>query len=170
MVGVSDDGRFVHQPGTVLTVAALAFATATVGIAGPSSTPALAAGAVGVLGMAIGLTKRERRVAALSAVVLLASVLAAGAFSAPPERVLPATATALLSWQFGVGAFAMADELRGGTAEHAEALHVATATGVGILATGVAYELYRVLEFGISPLGVMLLLVAVVALGVALRE
>lgn len=170
MVGVSADGRIIHRPGTVLTGAALVSATASVALTGSSSAPALVAGVVGALGLAIGLTRGDPGIAALGAIALLAGVLAAGAVGAPPEQVLPATATALLAWEFGFGALGTTDELHGGTTERTEALHVAIAAGVGAVATGATYTLYQVLEFGISPLGVVLLLVATVALGIALRE
>lgn len=170
MVYVSVNERFAHQPGIVLTIAALVFATVTVGLAGWRSTPALAAGAVGILGLTIGLTRRNRRFTAISAVGLLASVLVAGATGAPPRHVLPAAATALLAGEFGREVFAMTDELPGGTVERAEGLHVATATGAGAVVTGITYALYQTLEFGISPIGVVLVLIAVVALGVALKE
>lgn len=159
-----------HRPGAVLAGAALAFATVTALVAGPGSSPALVAGGVGVLALAVGVTADDRRVAALGSFALLAAVLAAGATGSPPERLLPSTAAALLAGEFSAGAFDARAELRGGTVERAEVVVVAVGTAVGALTTGAAYALYRVLEFGVSSLGVALVLVAVVALGLALRE
>jgi hypothetical protein len=170
VVGVSTAGRFAHRPGTVLTVAALAAATALAALAGPGSVAALAATAIGVVGLAVGLTRGDRRIAALGALALLAGVLAAGVAGSPPLLLLPATAVALLAWAFATGAFAAREELRGGTVERSEVLHVATATGTGALATGAAYGLYRTVTVGASVLGVTLLLVAAVTLGLALRD
>lgn len=161
---------FSHRPGAVLTAAAILFGVGVVGLVGPASLPALAAGALGVLGLAIGLTRTNRRVTAIATVALLVAVLAAGGAGAAAERLLPATAASLLAWNFATGALAATDELRGGSVERAEALTVATATGAGVLATGVVYGIYRTLAFGYSLVGVGLLLVAAVALGVALRE
>ncbi|MEF8884679.1 MAG: hypothetical protein V5A44_06110, partial [Haloarculaceae archaeon] len=169
VVDVSVVGRR-HQPGAVLAGAALALATVTTLVAGPGSPPALVAGGAGVLTLAVGVTAENRRVAALGALALLAAVLAAGATGSPPERLLPSTAAALLAGEFVAGAFDAREELRGGTVERAEALVVAVGTGVGALTTGAVYALYRILEFGVSPPGVALVLVAVVALGLVLRE
>lgn len=159
-----------HRPGAVFAGAALAFATVTTLVAGPGSPPALVAGGVGVLALAVGVTAEDRRVATLGTFALLAAVLAAGATGSAPERLLPSTAAALLAGEFSADAFDVRAELRDGTVERAEAVVVAVGTAVGALATGVTYSLYRVLEFGVSPLGVALVVVAVVALGLALRR
>lgn len=162
--------RFRHQPGRVLAVASLVAATVTVGLVGPASGLALVTGGVGVLALAIGITREDRRIAALSPVAFLGSVLAAGAAGGPSERVLPATAAAILAWEFGIGSLAAAAELRSGTTERAELRHVGIATGVGALGTGTVYGLERAIAVGVSPVAIVLLLVAVVALALAIRD
>lgn len=162
--------RFAHRPGTVLSAATLLFGAAAAGLASPNSTPALVASVVGVGGLVVGLSRPDRRVAAFGSLSVLAGVLAAGLAGAGPISLLPAITAAVLAWEFRIGAFAASEELRDGTVERAELLHVATATGVGSLVTGAIYGIYRTFTVGVSVLGVALLLIAVVALGLALRE
>lgn len=159
-----------HRPGGVLGAATVGFAVATMGLVGTRSTLALLGTAGGVVALTAGLVREERRIAGLGVLFLLAGVLVGGAAGIVLERLLPATATALLSGEFGLGAFAMRDELRGGSVERAELLHVATATGVGALVTGGTYALYRTVTAGVSVTAVVFLLVAAVALGLALRD
>lgn len=159
-----------HRPGSVLGGAALGFALATVGIVGGRSSLALLATAVGVVGLTLGLSLEKRRFAGLGVLALLGGVLAAGAVGTVSGRLLPATATGLLSWEFAVGSLDRRAELRGGTVEESEARHVLSATAVGALGTALVYVLSRSVGVGVSVLGVTLLLIAAVALGLALRE
>lgn len=166
----SGESGVTHRPGAVLTAAAIAFGLVVAGLAGPTWTPALVVSGAGVIGLVIGLTRSDRRITAFATFALLASVLAAGVAGAGPGQLLPALAASLLAWDFAVGALDASRELRGGTVERTEALHVGTATGVAVLTTGVVYGVYRTLAVGYSLVGVGLLVVAAVALGLAARE
>lgn len=167
---MSINGQFGDRPGRVLTVAAVMAATVTVGIVGSLSELALGVSGLGGLLLIIGLTKEDRRIAALGAAVLLVSVFVAGATDPTPVRILPATAAVILAWEFGLGALATAVELRSGTTERSEFLHVSITTGFGAVATGVVYGLGRVITVGVSPVAIVLLLLAVVALALAVHK
>lgn len=169
MVGVSADGQSGGRPGRVLTVAALAAAAVTVGLVGSLSELAFGVSAVGGLALLVGLTNENRRMAAIGAAALLASVLVAGVTDPAPARILPATAAAILAWVFGLGGLAAAVELRGGSTERAEVRHVSVTAGVGAMATGAVYGLERSITVGVSPAAIVLLLLAVVALALAVR-
>jgi hypothetical protein len=163
-------GRFTHRPGSVRNAAALSFALVTTGLAGPTSSIALLACAVGVLGLVVGLTRGDRRIAGVGSIALLGGAFAAGALGAPPVRLLPAVGAAIVAWDLGMSGFAARHELEGGRVERAELLQVATATAVGAVVTAGAYVFYRTVTFDVSLLAVFLLLVAATALGLALRE
>jgi hypothetical protein len=171
-VGTVSDTVFgrAHQAGSVLGAAALGAAVLTVVLVGPVSVVSLLATAVGALGVTLGLVRADRRFAGVGVVALLCGVVAAGWVGTAPERLLPATALTLLCWEFGSSSFDRRAELRGGYVSGSELLHVAAATGVGVLGTGIAYGGSRLLEVGVSTVGVILLLVAAVALGMALRD
>lgn len=162
--------RITHRPGSVRNAAALVFALVATGLAALSSGAALLTCTVGVLGLAVGLTRETPRVAGVGSFLVLAGVIAAGAVGAPPERFLPGLAAALLAWDLGLGGVAARRELRGGRVERAEFLGVATVTVSAAGATAAAYLLSRTLAVGVSLPAVFLLLVAAVALGLALRE
>lgn len=166
----AEGGRFTHRPGSVRNAAALAFALLTTGIAGPTSPIALVACAGGVLTLAIGLTRGDRRIAGVGSFALLGGAFAAGALGAPAERLLPAVAAAIIAWDLGMSGFAARHELAGGRVERAELLQVATATVVGGATTAGAYGFYRTVTVDVSLLAVFLLLVAATALGLALRD
>jgi len=166
----TDDGRFTHRPGTVRNAGSLAFATVTTGLVAPTSSVALVVCAVGALGLAVGLTRGDRRIAGGGSFLLLCGAFAAGALGAPPVRLLPAVATAIIAWDLGTSGFAAGHELAGGRVERAELLDVVTATAVGAAVTAATYLFYRVVTVGVSVVAVFFLLVAVVALGLALRE
>ena len=159
-----------HRPGAALAAGAIAAVTVAVGATGPVSSLALTAGVAGVLALAVGLTRGQRRLTALGTIAALGGVLAAGLAGAGPERLLPGTAGALLAHEFAVGAFAARAELDGGTVDGSEWLHVGVATGASGLALAAGYGLYRTLTVGVSTVGVGLLLVAAVALALATRE
>jgi len=163
-------GRFSHRPGSVGNAAALVFALVATVLAALSSEAALLTCTVGVVGLAVGLTRGTPRVAGAGSFLLLVGVVTAGALGAPPALFLPGLAAALLAWDLGMSAFAARHELRGGRVERAELLGVATATVAGVAATAAAYRLHRLLAFGASLPAVFLLLVAAVALGLALRD
>lgn len=159
-----------HRPGGVLGAAALGAALATVGLVGSRSSIALLATGVGVVGLTVGLALEDRRAVGVGVVGVLGGVLAAGAVGTPTERLLPAAATALLGWVFGVGSLDRRAHLGGGAVERSELLHVAAATTVGGVATGGAYLVSQTVEVGVSTLGVALLMLAAVALAFVLRE
>ncbi len=154
----------------MFATAALLFGAITAAVVGPTSPVALGAVLLGVLGLAIGLTRFDRRVAAVGAVALFGGVLAAGAAGSGVERLLPATGTALLAWEFGADVFDARSELHGGTSDRVETLRVAVGAAVGAVVVSVVYACYRFLALDASPLGVVLLFVAVVMLTLALRE
>lgn len=158
------------RPGSVLGAAALGSAVVAAALAGSGSTLALAATGVGVVGLTTGLSMSDRRVAGLGTVALLGGVLAAGSAGVGPGRLLPATATALLSGEFALGSFDLRAELPGGTTERRERRHVLVAGSAGALVSGATYALWTGLRVGVSVPGVTLLLVAAVALGSALRD
>jgi len=162
--------RFTHRPGSVRNAAALVFALGATGLAALSSPLALLACTVGTVGLAVGLTGETPRVAGAGSLLLLVGVIVAGGVGAPAEFFLPGLAAAILAWDLGMGGFAARHELRGGRVERAEFLSVATATVAGAVATGTAYLLSRTLAVGVSLPAVVLLLVAAVALGLALRD
>lgn len=162
--------QYVHRPGTVFSAAALVFAGIAAVMASLSSILSLGISVIGIGGLIIGLTVDDQRVAIFGSFSLLAGVLAAGVMGARPETLLPSITAALLAWEFRVGAFSVSGELSGGTVERLELLHVVTATTVSALITGVVYALYRTLTVGVSVLSVILLVIAVLALGLALRD
>ena len=164
------NGRFTHRPGSVRNAAALLFALVTTGIAGTTSSIALLACAIGVVGLVVGLTRGDRRIAGAGSLALLGGVFAAGALGAPTVRFLPAVAAAIIAWDLGMSGFAARHELEGGRVERAELLQVATATVVGAVITAGAYVFYRTITFDVSLLAIFLLLVAATALGLALRD
>jgi hypothetical protein len=160
----------VSRPGNVLAAASLGYAVVATGLAGPSSALALVATGVGVLGLTVGLSTDDRRVAGLGTLALLGGVLAAGAGGVSAQRLLPATAAGLLASEFGLGSFDLRTELRGGTVERSELRHVVAASLAGALVTGVVYAVSEGLRVGTSVPALTLLLVAAVALGLALRD
>lgn len=159
-----------HQAGSVLGAAALGAAVLASVLVGPLHVVSLLTTALGVIGVTIGLVREDRRFAGIGVIALLCGVIAAGWVGIAPERLLPATALTLLCWEFGSSSFDRREELRGGNVSGSELLHVGAASGVGVLGTGIAYGGSRVLEVGVSTIGVILLLVAAVALGMALRD
>jgi hypothetical protein len=171
VVAVSAAGeRFTHRPGSVRNAAALLFALITTGFAGPTSSVALLACAIGVVGQVVGLTRGDRRIAGAGSLALLGGVFVAGVLGAPPVRLLPGVATAIIAWDLGMSGFAAREELGDGRVERAELLQVATATVAGSVVPVGAYAFYRTVTFDVSLLAVFLLLVAATALGLALRE
>ncbi|MFB6296492.1 MAG: hypothetical protein ABEH66_06610 [Halobacteriales archaeon] len=161
---------FSHRPGSVRNAAALVFALVATGLAALSSPLALLVCTAGTVGLVVGLTREVPRVAGAGSALLLVGVVVAGGVGAPAELFLPALAAAILAWDLGMAGVAVRRELRGGGVERAEFLHVATATVAGATATAAAHLLYRTLAVGVSLPAVILLLVAAVALGLALRE
>lgn len=159
-----------HQAGGVLGAAAVGAAMIAAVLVGPVYTVSLLTTAVGVVGVTLGLVREDRRVTGIGVVALLCGVIAAGWAGVASERLLPAAALALLCWEFGSSSFARREELRGGSVSGSELLHVAAATGVGVLSTGIAYGGSRLLDVGVSTVGVGLLLVAAIGLGMALRD
>jgi len=157
-----------RRPGVVLAAGALLAGTVTAATAGPVSVPSLAGSAAGIVALAAGVTRNRRRVAALGTLALLGAVLAAGLANATPGRLLPATAGALLAWEFATAAFAARRELAGGTVAGTELLHVGAAAGVGALVVAAGVGLYRTLTVGVSVVGTGLLLIAAVALALAI--
>lgn len=159
-----------HRPGSVLAAATLGFSVAAAALVGTRSELALFGTAVGVGALTVGLVRSARRLAGIGALAVLAGVLAGGRAGVAPERLLPAVAAALLGWEFALETFAVRTELRDGTVERAELLHVVTATAVGALLAGSAYGLYLAVNVGVSITALLLLLVATVSLGLALRD
>lgn len=165
-----EHARVTHRPGRLLEAGALGAAVVSAAIAAPASPLSLLAGVVGVVAVVVGVTSRVRRIATLGVYGVLGCVLTAGAAGLPVHRLLVAMAGTVLAWEFSTSGFAMAEELDGGTVERTEALHVVAATVAAAFATGLAYAAYRTLTVGVSTTAATLLLVAVVSLGLALRE
>lgn len=162
--------RLSHRPGAVLKASALVLSIGATVLSGFASTIALAIGVCGVAGLVVGLTGRRRAIAGLGALAVFGGVLVAGIAGLPARWLLPSVAAVVLAWVFGIGAFSIESELGGGAVERSELLHVATATSAGTVTVVVAYVGFQTLEFGESVVGVILLVVAVAALGIALRD
>ena len=167
---MSTQSRFTHQPGAVLRAGALVAALGVTTLLAPLSTVALAASVIGVVGLAIGLTRHVRTVTGLGALAIVAAVVATAFAGIAVERLLPAVVGSVLVWEFALGAFTAEAELDGGSVERAEFLHVAIATVATAAVALVAYVTYETLTVGVSLPGAALLVVAATALALGLRD
>lgn len=170
MVGVSADARFTHQPGAVLRAGALVAALGVAALVAPLSTLSLAASVIGVVGLAVGLTRHVRLVTGLGAAAVIGAVIATAFAGIAVERLLPAIVGSVLVWEFALGAFTAVTELDGGSVERAEFLHVAIVTIVASLVALVAYVAAETVSVGVSLPGAALLVVAATALALGLRD
>lgn len=164
------DSKVMGRPGAVFNTSALVFGVATVGLLSSESAIVFGGAVLGIFALIVGVSFERRRIVATGTFFLFGSVLLAGALGAPAERFLPSVATALLAWNCTNASVSIQDEIRGGTVERSELLHVATATtaaGFGII---LAYLAHRLLLFPPSDDGVILLVVAAILLGFALRN
>lgn len=162
--------RFTHRPGAVLRAGALLAALGVVVLVAPRSVVSLAGGVLGVVALAIGLTRHVRSLTGLGAVAVVVAVVAAAFGGIPVERLLPAVVGSVLVWEFALGAFTAETELDGGSVERAEVLHVAIAAGVASLVAIVAYVASETVTVGSSLPGAVLLVVAATALALGLRD
>lgn len=167
---MSDDPPVGRRPGSVLATAGVGCAAATVVLAGPVATVPLLATAAGAVGVTVGLSLSARRAVGVGALALLGGVLAAGVSGLATIRLLAATTTGSLVGPFALGSLDARTELRDGAAPRTEPLQVCSAVAAAAVVAAATYAFSAVVTVSASTLGVTLLLVAVVAFGVALRE
>lgn len=167
---MSAESRFTHRPGAVLRAGALVAAIGVTALLAPVSTVSLAGSVIGVVALAIGLTRGVRTVTGLGAIAVVGAVIAAAFAGVAVERLLPAVVGSVLVWEFALGAFTAGRELDGGSVERAEFLHVAiVAVGASAVAA-VAYVASETVTVGVSLPGAALLVVAATALALGLRD
>jgi hypothetical protein len=144
--------------------AAIAIGVAAIGTLSLAlSGPAAVVGAVGVVGLAVGLRSSSRAAVTLGATGLFCGTLLAGLAGAPSPLLLAATAATVVAWdvaEFGVGLGETVG--RGATTRRAELVHAGTSGALAMIGAGVGFAVYRLAGGGPALVPIALLFGAVV--------
>lgn len=153
-----------HRPGTVLQIAAIAFAVLAAGTAATVARGPALLGIAGVTGVVAGGTGPYPRVGRAGAATVILGAVLAGVRGLGSPGLLLAVLAGVLCWELQRGAIAATTELRGGRVVVAEYLHVVVVTAgaglVGILVDRGA----RLVVVSPSPAAAALLTIAALAL------
>ena len=152
------------------TSVALAIVVAAVGTLSLAlSGPAAVVGAVGVVGLAVGLRSSSRAVVTLGAAGLFCGTLLAGLAGAPPSLLLAATAATVVAWDVAEFGIDLGETVgRGATTRRAELVHAGASGALALVGTGGGSIVYRLAGGGPALVPIALLSGAVV-LVLALR-
>jgi hypothetical protein len=133
------------RPTVVGSALALLVGTVAVGATLAGGSVALVSLA-GLVTLAAGLRRGERRVVTLGAAVLFGGVLLAGVFGAPPEPTLVAAAATVVAWDAGEHAVGLGRQVgRHAETGRAELVHAAGSALVASTAAAAAYLAFRTL-------------------------
>lgn len=151
-------------------VSALAAGVALLSLAF-ATLAALAPAALGALALVGGLARASRRLVTAGTALVLAGVAVAGVQGAAPEPLLVAVLATAVAWDAAEHGIGLGEQLgREADTLRVQVVHVAGTLGVGSLAAGVGYGVYRSATGGQPVTAVVFLLVGAVALAAALRE
>lgn len=161
-----------HAPTRASSYAAVGAGIVAALTSAPFALLALPLGIGGIGILAAGLFRGEgnRAWVTIGAVGLFLSVLVAGGFGVPPELLLVSAAAAVLSWNFGLNAIGLGEQIgRTSRTRRNEVIHGAVATVVAAVAAGFGYAVFG-LAGGGQPVGALtMLLFAAVFLLWAIR-
>lgn len=162
-----------QKPALVSSVVSLLAGLFALLMSAPSVALALPFGLLGVLFLAVGLLYAgSRRWVSLGVTSLFVGILIVGAMGAVPSLTLLLSAVSLLvAWDVGMHAITVGEQFgREAPTRRGELVHSASSFLVGILATGVAYGLSRVVSGGRPAITIVVLVIGAVSLVWALRE
>lgn len=108
------------------------------------SWPALAAGTIGLLLLAVGLARGTNAPVTIGASGLFVGAIVAGAQRAPVIPVLVSVTFTVLAWDVGGSAISIGRQLgRDANTMRLEAVHMAASAVVGAIVAGIGYGVYR---------------------------
>ena len=133
------------------------------------SGPAAVVGAVGVVGLAVGLRSSSRAAVTLGAAGLFCGTLLAGLAGAPSPLLLAATAATVVAWDIAEFGIDLGETVgRTATTRRAEFVHAGTSGALALVGAGGGSIVYRLAGGGPALVPIALLFGAVV-LVLALR-
>ena len=164
------DPARVRRPTRLSGAVAVGAGLVAVSAGGFYSWIALAAGALGLLLVVVGLARAAPVVVSLGAVGLLACGLAAGVRGAPAWATLTSVAATVLAWDAGRTAISVGRQLgREADTRRLELVHAGASAAVAAVTAGVGYGLFRVATGGQPVAALVLFLLAAVLLVEAIR-
>ncbi|WP_435077087.1 DUF7519 family protein [Halococcus sp. AFM35] len=149
---------------------AIAVGVAIVGaLALAVSGPAFAVGAVGVVGLGVGLRSVSRAAVTLGTVGLFCGTVLAGLAGGPPPLLLVATAATIVAWDVAEFAIGLGETVgRAADTRRAELVHAGASGALALAGAGGGLVIYRLAGGGPTLVPIALLCGAVV-LVIALR-
>lgn len=158
-----------RSPARLSGVASVAAGLVALVATGRYSWPALAAGAIGLLILVVGVAQGTRARVSVGAFGLFGGAILAGAQGAGVLPVLVGVTSAVLAWDAGGSAVGIGAQLgRDADTVRLEAVHLLSSLAVGAVVAGVGYGLYRTATGGQPVAALVLLVVAAVLLVEAL--
>ena len=143
---------------------------AVAAVVAPAPAP-LGVVAVGAVALAVGLGRRSEAALALGAAALLGGVVLAGIDGRSVAWFLAVTVPVVFAWVSARDAVGLAAQVgRGSTTLRVELVHTVSTLAALVAGGGAGYLVSRTMTGGSSPLALALLLAAVVAFTVALRD
>lgn len=160
-----------HAPSRLSRFGSVGAALVALVASGFYSWEALAAGAGGLLLLAVGLVRGSNWAVTAGAGTLLTGGVVAGIQGAPVLPVLTSVTCSVLAWDSGGYAVSVGTQLgRDADTRRIEVVHLTASAAVGVVTAGIGYGLYRAGTGGQPVLALVCLLSAAVLLVVALEE
>lgn len=151
---------------TIVVVAALGVLVITA-----ISVYPLAASALGMILLVLGLLRGSSDVFMLGAGALFSAIVLAGLLGMAPVLLLAAAFLAIVAWDVGHNGFSIADELgRDASTLRIELVHAVSSIVVFAVGSIVGYTVYLIVTGRQPVLALIALLIGVVALLIALQE
>ncbi|AFK21087.1 hypothetical protein E6P09_18140 (plasmid) [Haloferax mediterranei ATCC 33500] len=135
------------------------------------STYTLAASALGVFFLLVGLVRGSTEIYTLGTVLLVVAIILAGMLGMAPLFLLTAAFFALIAWDVGQNGFSIADEVGSGVSTlRIEMVHAVSSSVVFAAGSSVGYAVFLTMTGRQPVLALVALLVGVVALLLALQR